>query len=82
MRARPCGRRPLVWDGAAFVPGPDTDETVRWSADGRSLLAGLSTGDRVALHWDWVCDVITEGQAARLADYEERQHGAVFRTPA
>ncbi|MFL6223410.1 MAG: DUF6390 family protein, partial [Actinomycetes bacterium] len=41
--------RPLHWNGAALVPGPETDEVVRWSAGGRSLLAGLSTGDRVAL---------------------------------
>ena len=74
--------RPLVWDGSAFVPGAETDEVVRWSADGRSLLAGLSTRDQVTLHWDWVCDVITDGQAARLADYEQRQHRAVFPTPA
>ena len=54
---------------------------VRWSAAGRSLLAGLSAGDQVALHWDWVCDVITDEQAARIDAYEQRQR-AVFPTPA
>ena len=66
--------RPLVWDGATLIPGPDTDEVVRWSAGGRSLLPGLTEGDRVALHWDWVCDVITGEQAARIEKYEQRQH--------
>jgi hypothetical protein len=64
--------RPLVWDGAALVRGAETDEVVRWSTDGRSLLPGLSTGDRVALHWDWVCDLITDGQATRIEAHEHR----------
>jgi hypothetical protein len=74
--------RPLIWDRTALVPGPETDEVVRWSADGRSLLAGLSTGDRVALHWDWVCDVITDEQAARIDAFEQQQQRAVFPAPA
>jgi hypothetical protein len=57
------------------------DEVVRWSAGGRSLLAGLSAGDRVALHWDWVCDVITDEQAARIDAYEQRQRAPCFRRP-
>lgn len=70
--------RPLVWDGAELVPGPETDEVVRWSANGRSLLPGLAVGDKVALHWDWVCDVITGEQVARIDAYEQRQHRAAF----
>ena len=69
--------RPLVWDGAGLAPGPARDEEVRWSTRGRSLLAGLAPGDRVALHWDWVCDVITEQQCASLTSLEGRQHLAV-----
>jgi hypothetical protein len=66
--------RPLVTSGdGALVPGPPRDETVAWSADGRTLLAGLSPGDRVALHWDWICDVLTESQVARIEGYERRQ---------
>ena len=64
--------RPLVSaaDGR-LVWGPPRDETVAWSAGGRSLLAGLLPGDRVALHWDWVCDVLTEPQADRIDCYEQ-----------
>jgi hypothetical protein len=37
--------RPLVTSGnGALVPGPSRDETVAWSAGGRTLLAGLSPG--------------------------------------
>lgn len=77
--------RPLVWDGAGLALGPDRTEVVRWSATGRSLLAGLAPGDRVALHWDWVCDVLTERQCGRLLALEDRQHralGAGLTSPA
>jgi hypothetical protein len=70
--------RPMVWDGATLSPGPEREEEVAWSAGGRSLLEGLSSGDRVALHWDWVCDVITEEQASRIESLEERQRRALF----
>jgi hypothetical protein len=33
----------------------------------------VSPGDRVALHWDWVCDVITEEQASSIESREARQ---------
>jgi hypothetical protein len=65
--------RPLVWDGRALTTGPDREEVVRWSADGQSLLSGLSPGDRVALHWDWICDVITAEQQVRAESLEFRQ---------
>jgi hypothetical protein len=70
--------RPLVWDGSALAPGAFREESVAWSAGGRSLLAGLSPGDLVALHWDWVCDVLTEEQAGRIEALEERQLRASF----
>ena len=66
-----------MWDGAALTPGPARDEIVRWSAGGRSLLAALSPGDRVALHWDWVCDILTEQQWARIESMEARQRSAL-----
>ena len=65
--------RPLCWDGRAMAPGPPRRETVRWSAGGRALIDGPAPGDRVALHWDWVCDVITEEQALRIEELEDRQ---------
>jgi hypothetical protein len=73
--------RPLVWDGSTPAPGPLREERVAWSAGGRSLLAGLSPGDLVALHWDWVCDVLTEKQAGRIEALEERQLRASFPAP-
>jgi hypothetical protein len=63
---------PLVWDGAELTPGPPRDEVAAWSVGGRSLLGRLAPGDRVALHWDWVCDVITGPQQERIESLETR----------
>ncbi|WP_329060833.1 DUF6390 family protein [Streptomyces sp. NBC_01429] len=65
--------RALRWTGTHLVPGPPRRESVRWSRGGRSLIPGVAPGDLVALHWDWVCDVITRSQAARIESTEARQ---------
>jgi hypothetical protein len=67
--------RPLTWDGDRLRVGGPRSEQVVWSVGGQSLLAGLAPGDRVALHWDWVCDVITADQATRIEALEERRLG-------
>jgi hypothetical protein len=59
--------RPLEWDGVALSAGPPRAEEVQ------SLLSGLTPGDRVALHWDWICDAIDDDQAARIEAQERRQ---------
>jgi hypothetical protein len=64
--------RPLEWDGTALVEGAEEPVTTRWSVDGRSLIATPAAGDLVALHWDWVCDVISGEQAARLEALDAR----------
>lgn len=64
---------PLKWDGARLAPGGDRLEEARWSAGGSSLLDGVRAGDTVALHWDWVCDVISADQAAQIVSRESRQ---------
>ncbi|WP_328914284.1 MULTISPECIES: DUF6390 family protein [unclassified Streptomyces] len=69
--------RPLAWDGGAMVTGPARTERVRWSTGGRALIDGLAPGDRVALHWDWVCDVLTEAQATRVESLESHQRTAL-----
>ena len=69
--------RPLVWDGVVLTAGPAADEVVRWASNGRSLLAGPAPGDRVALHWDWICDRLTAEQGARIEAWEARQQDAL-----
>jgi hypothetical protein len=64
---------PLLWNGSQFEKGSSRLEQVRWSTDGRSLLDGLSPGEQVSLHWDWVCDVVTQEQATSIESGEARQ---------
>ncbi len=69
--------RLLMWDGNALRPSLPQVERARWSVEGRSLLAPPGVGDTVALHWDWVCDVLTPDQADRLQRAESAQRAAV-----
>ena len=67
----------LLWQDGRLAPGPEVIERARWSVDGLSLMAAPAVGEQVALHWDWVCDVITVDQAARIERLETAQRVAV-----
>jgi hypothetical protein len=64
--------RPLSWDGRTLGLGPPGTETVVQSVDGVGMVCGLVAGDWVSLHWEWVCDRLTEAQVGRLRAYTER----------
>jgi hypothetical protein len=52
--------RRLTWDGAVLglaVPAP---ERVRLAVDGRAFVPDAAPGDWLALHWDSVCERLTE----------------------
>ena len=42
------------------------------SVDGVGMVGSLAPGDWVSMHWEWICDRLTEGQVARLRRYTER----------
>ncbi|MGD9960682.1 DUF6390 family protein [Nocardioides sp.] len=63
----------LAWDGALLTPGAPALETLRWSLGGNSLIAAPAVGEVVSLHWDWVCEVLSADQAARIEEHDERQ---------
>lgn len=67
----------LAWDGQALVDTEPRSSRARWSVDGETLLARPAVGETVALHWDWVCDVLTADQVARIDALEARQRQAV-----
>ncbi|MEV3996265.1 DUF6390 family protein [Streptomyces halstedii] len=48
---------------------------MRWAVGGRSLIEPVAAGDLVTVHWDWIRDVVTEEQAARVEALEARQRG-------
>lgn len=65
--------RPLTWDGRQLQLGDPRTETARVSVDGSGFVDGLTAGDWVSLHWDWVCDRLGPRQLADLRRYSARQ---------
>ncbi len=69
--------RPLSWDGRRLDLGSPVGEQARMSIpDG----AELTVGDRVALHWDWVCDQLSERQVRALRRYTRKHLDLVNQT--
>jgi hypothetical protein len=69
--------RGLVFDGSSLQLGPDRVERARCSHHGFELAADIQPGDMVALHWDWVCDRLTDGQLWWLQACTQRNLDAV-----
>jgi hypothetical protein len=64
--------RPLAWDGRSLRLGPVAVEVVTHTVEHGSLAPAVRVGDVVALHWDWVCDVITDRQLRALRGCTQR----------
>lgn len=64
--------RPLGWDGRLLSLGEPATETARLAPDGTMLAGDIGPGDWVALHWDWVCDKLTDRQLRALRTYTMR----------
>lgn len=60
--------RPLHWNGRELLLGEPTLERVRVG-----LGLTVRPGDRVALHWDWLCDVLGRSRLTRLRHYTATQ---------
>jgi len=71
----------LVWDGAALRETEPVIETARWSVDGGSLIEAPAVGETVALHWDWVCQVIGSDQARTIREREARARAGAGLSP-
>ncbi|MGH3589025.1 MAG: DUF6390 family protein, partial [Pseudonocardia sp.] len=52
--------------------GPRETETAVRSVDGVGMVTDLEVGDWVSLHWEWVCDKLTEEQVGYLRGYTRR----------
>ena len=57
---------PLVLQDDRLSLGPPRPETVVWAADGHGLAERLTPGDRVAMHWGWVCERLSSSAARTL----------------
>lgn len=68
--------RALTWDGRRLELGAPGVETAVRALDGVALAPDLRPGDWVSLHWEWVCDRLTDRQLAALRHYT-RHHLAI-----
>ena len=71
--------RQLTWDGHVLGLGEPMSETAVRSLDGVSMIGELEPGDWVSLHWEWVCDRLTEQQVRLLKTYTDRHMAIVNR---
>jgi hypothetical protein len=69
--------RPVCWDGHRLSLGLIREEQAQVGSDGRSLAAGLAVGAMVALHWDWVCEVLDPPRLDWLRYYTRTQLAVV-----
>ncbi|MGI8652431.1 MAG: DUF6390 family protein [Geodermatophilaceae bacterium] len=66
--------QPLIHEDGRLALGPAVREATNGAVtngvvDGLGLADGLAVGDWVAVHWDWICDRLTEGQRDALGRY-------------
>lgn len=57
---------PLTFDGRRLDLGPARTETVHQAIGGEGFISPLVEGEWVAMHWDWVCDRLTDRQLHNL----------------
>ncbi len=69
--------RPLFWDGSRLGYGPARLETVTLASEGLGFVKGLHPGEWVSLHWDWICDRLSERERLLLAHYSALTLAAV-----
>lgn len=58
--------RRLTWDGCRLGLGRPGIERVRLAIDGRGFVDEPVAGQWLALHWDWVCDRLSDAQRSDL----------------
>lgn len=66
----------LGWDGGRVFLGASRPEHFTRALHGRRLV-DVQVGDTVAVHWQWVCDVLTPPERAALVATTRRNMAAV-----
>ena len=62
---------PLVYQGDKLVLGSAENKWCQWQKNEASFVRELRVGDWISIHWDWVCDKITEVQRQNLKYYTQ-----------
>jgi hypothetical protein len=60
---------PLEFGAGKLRLGVPAPETVRLGDGGHHPCGPVAVGDTVSLHWDWVCEVLSEPEQRRLRAY-------------
>ena len=74
--------RPLLFVDGGLRLGEPGPRAVRWRDGGLAFVPSVAPGDRVSLHWDFVCDVLSPAAARSLARANRRALAAVAARPA
>jgi hypothetical protein len=69
--------RPLLYEDGSLRLGEPEPRAVRWRDGGLAFVPSLAPGDRVSLHWDFVCDVLSPAAARALERANRRALAAV-----
>lgn len=59
----------LRWTGRQLVLAPPAREVVVRAVNGEGVVPDLAVGDWVSMHWEWVCDRLTDRQLSALRHY-------------
>ena len=70
---------PLLYESGRLRLGPAETRSARWQDAGLAFVQAPVAGDRVSLHWDFVCDVLSPGAAQALEHATRRALNAVNR---
>lgn len=63
----------LTWDSRQLSLGPEREETVRLTEGVRGFVKQPRPGEWLALHWDWVCDRLTDTELSYLRRWTDWQ---------
>lgn len=61
--------QPLRYAGGQLELGPALREETKGAVQGQDQFDDVAVGDWVAVHWDWICDRLTEDQLSALRRY-------------
>lgn len=53
-------------DGELVLGKEEHTVTACWAEAGHAFVSGLAPGEQVALHWDWVCDRLSDDEVTEL----------------
>lgn len=69
--------RSLAWTGSALRLDQECLQSVQWRRDGYAFITEPKPGDQVAMHWGWLCQVLTQSRLRALREQTALQMSIV-----